>query len=78
MSPGTDWPGYRDIVARVWDHSQPTVGHDPYGKFRVDIGPHALTRGLASYETTDELYFWPGGYAEGGGASHGAVAQNGP
>ena len=56
-SPGTDWPGYRDIVARVWDHSQPTVGHDPYGKFRVDIVPHALTRGLASYETTDELYF---------------------
>ena len=57
QSPGTDWPGYRDVVARVWDHSRPTVGHDPYGKFRVDIVPHTLTRGLASYETTDELYF---------------------
>lgn len=56
-SPGTDWPGYRDIVARVWDHTQRTVGHDPFGKFRVEIRQHPLTKGLASYETTDELYF---------------------
>lgn len=56
-SPGTDWPGYREMVARVWDHTQKTVGHDKYGKFRVDVKPHALTRGLESFETTDELYF---------------------
>jgi type 1 glutamine amidotransferase len=54
----SDWPEYRRIVRRVWDH-QGGSGHDAFGRFRVDItgAAHPITRGLAAFETVDELYF---------------------
>ena len=38
---------------------QPESGHDPYGAFRVEItkADHAITEGLSSFDTVDELYF---------------------
>ncbi len=50
-----DWPEYRDLVGRVWDEKNT---HDPRGPFQVRIvdKEHPITRGLASFETDDELY----------------------
>jgi type 1 glutamine amidotransferase len=55
---GSDWPEYRTIVRRVWNHSGGS-GHDPYGPFRVDVSDvrHEITAGLESFETMDELYY---------------------
>ena len=56
----SDWPEYRTkICRRVWDHTPGKSGHDSYGGFRVEIADpqHDITRGLAPFETTDELYF---------------------
>jgi type 1 glutamine amidotransferase len=55
---GTDWPEYRKITRRVWDHHS-NSGHDPYGKFAVKIAvkDHPITKNLNDFETTDELYF---------------------
>ena len=57
--PGSDWPEYRTICRRVWDHTPGKSRHDPYGSFRVDIVDREspITQGLQSFETTDELYF---------------------
>jgi type 1 glutamine amidotransferase len=54
----SDWPEYRNIVRRVWDHSD-NSGHDPYGTLRVNVTEpkHEIVQGLTSFETTDELYF---------------------
>jgi type 1 glutamine amidotransferase len=54
----SDWPEYRRIVRRVWDHGGGS-GHDRYGTFRVDVTDvaHEITAGLTSFETTDELYY---------------------
>lgn len=54
----TDWPEYRKITRRVWDHSS-NSGHDAYGKFTVKIAVpnHPITQNLKDFETTDELYF---------------------
>lgn len=54
----SDWPEYRRIVRRIWDHNGGS-GHDAYGPFRVDIAgvAHPILRGLAPFETVDELYF---------------------
>ena len=54
----SDWPAYRRICRRVWDHSGDS-GHDPYGPFRVNItNPfHPITKGAVSFETVDELYY---------------------
>lgn len=51
-----EWPGFVDILGRVYDPKLPP--HDPYGKFHVRIvdSEHPLTRGMASFDTTDELY----------------------
>jgi type 1 glutamine amidotransferase len=53
-----DWPEYRQIVRRVWDH-QAGSGHDAFGPVTVRIAPvkHAITQGLKDFEVTDELYF---------------------
>jgi type 1 glutamine amidotransferase len=53
----SDWPEYRRIARRAWMH--PESGHDAFGNFRVEItrAEHPITRGLAPFETTDELYF---------------------
>ncbi len=54
----SDWPEYRKIVRRVWDHTGP-AGHDSFGRFRVDItsAAHPITEGMHGFETTDELYY---------------------
>ncbi|MCP3918947.1 MAG: hypothetical protein GY711_25655 [bacterium] len=52
---------FEELVGRVWMGAEPPPGraqHDPYGPFRVhptDVD-HPVTRGLAAFETTDELY----------------------
>jgi putative heme-binding domain-containing protein len=57
-TPASDWPEYRNICRRVWDHTPGTSGHDVYGRFRVDVvKDHPITAGLNSFETIDELYF---------------------
>ncbi|HVW02769.1 MAG TPA: ThuA domain-containing protein, partial [Planctomycetaceae bacterium] len=55
----SDWPEFRKICRRVWDHTSGKSGHDAYGKFTVEIEnpEHPITRGLEAFETTDELYF---------------------
>lgn len=58
----SDWPEYRRIVRRVWDHTPKngvTSGHDAFGSFQVDVAklPHPITEGLASFDVVDELYF---------------------
>jgi len=57
--PGSDWPEYRKICRRVWDHTKGKSRHDRYGPFRVDIVDRKspITRNLRSFDTTDELYF---------------------
>jgi type 1 glutamine amidotransferase len=54
----SDWPEYRNIVRRVWDHDS-TSTHDPYGEFKVEIASsdHFIISGLESFDTKDELYF---------------------
>tara|TARA_R100000935_G_scaffold10873_1_gene21761 strand:+ start:35225 stop:36811 length:1587 start_codon:yes stop_codon:yes gene_type:complete len=53
----SDWPEYRKIVPRVWDHG--VSGHDNYGEFTVNIVDtnHGITQGIKSFKTVDELYF---------------------
>lgn len=53
-----DWPEYRRLARRVWDHKGPS-GHDAYGPFRVEMTgvEHPITRGLGAFGTVDELYF---------------------
>ena len=45
----SDWPEYRNIVRRVWDHSAGSE-HDPYGTFRVNPTDvkHEIVEGLTS------------------------------
>ena len=47
---------FEKLAGRVWDPK--LRGHDPRGKFRVDIavGDHPVTRGMKAFETNDELY----------------------
>ena len=56
-TPPSDWPEYRNICRRVWDHAAGRSSHDPYGRFKVEISKdHPITAGLNSFETIDELY----------------------
>jgi len=54
----SDWPEYRKICRRVWDH-QGTSAHDAYDTFyvRKTILSHFITEGLDSFQTVDELYY---------------------
>lgn len=55
------WPEFQDrITARWWASGS---GHDNFGPFRVEnIAPdHEITRGLAAFDTQDELYIDLGG-----------------
>jgi type 1 glutamine amidotransferase len=54
----SDWPEYREIVRRVWDHHSDSA-HDAYGPFVVTSSDiqHPITDGLEPFETTDELYY---------------------
>jgi len=51
-----EWPEFRNLAGRVWDPQ--LRGHDPFGTFRVEIvdSEHPITKGIASFDTTDELY----------------------
>ncbi len=58
----SDWPEYRRIVRRVWNHhgeNETRSGHDAFGPFTVNVTgiDHAITAGLAGFSITDELYF---------------------
>ncbi|MFO0878570.1 MAG: ThuA domain-containing protein [Gemmataceae bacterium] len=59
----SDWPEYRKIVRRVWNHQKrgerPPSGHDAFGKFSVRItrAESPLTTGLKGFDVVDELYF---------------------
>lgn len=50
-----DWDEYCNLAGRVWDRKN---SHDPRGLFRVNLssGNHAVTRGMRSFDTDDELY----------------------
>ena len=51
-----NWPEYVKLIGRVWDKVRT---HDPYGSFRVNVvdKEHPITRELADFDITDELYF---------------------
>lgn len=56
-TPPSDWPEYRNICRRVWDHAAGRSSHDAYGRFTVEItADHPITQGMNSFETIDELY----------------------
>jgi len=56
-TPPSDWPEFRNICRRVWDHAGGQSSHDAYGRFTVHVtGEHPITAGLNSFETIDELY----------------------
>lgn len=54
----SDWPEYRNICRRVWDH-QSNSSHEPFGKFQVKITGEKsiITKGLKNFITEDELYY---------------------
>ena len=54
----SDWPEYRKICRRVWDHSAGSA-HDRYGEFKVDVSEvrHEITEGSSPFEIMDELYY---------------------
>jgi len=51
-----EWPEFRELAGRSYDPKLPP--HDPFGTFRVEITSvaHPITKGLQSFDTTDELY----------------------
>jgi type 1 glutamine amidotransferase len=51
-----EWPEFARLAGRVWDPK--LRGHDPHGTFKVEIVDpvHPITKGLAPFETLDELY----------------------
>lgn len=63
MASASDWPEYRKMVRRVWNHQPrgktPRSGHDAFGRFTVRITKSVspLTEGLKPFEIEDELYF---------------------
>jgi len=54
-----EWPEFQKIIGRVWHGAGPgKPQHDARGPFTVRIvdKAHPVTRGLADFETDDELY----------------------
>jgi uncharacterized protein len=56
-----EWPEFEKIAGRVWFGANPGPGkrqHDPFGTFRVEFPnpTDPLVKGLAPFETQDELY----------------------
>ena len=51
-----EWSGFVNVSGRVWDPQK--RGHDPYGEFLVRIlqTGHPVTKDIADFTTTDELY----------------------
>jgi putative heme-binding domain-containing protein len=58
MAAASDWPEYRQIARRVWNH-QGQSGHDALGPFHVNVAQieHPLIKGLRDFDVVDELYF---------------------
>jgi len=54
----SDWPEYRNICRRVWDHDAGS-GHDKYGEFTVTPTEvsHPIIADITAFTTTDELYY---------------------
>lgn len=54
----SDWPEFRKIVPRVWNHHR-TSGHDDYGDFEVRPiqSAHPIVAGIEPFTIRDELYF---------------------
>lgn len=62
MAAESDWPEYRRIVRRVWNHQgegERLSGHDAFGPFRVEIASaeNPIVTGLSAFDVVDELYF---------------------
>lgn len=62
MAGESDWPEYRKIVRRVWNHAgtgEAKSGHDAFG--RIQVSPtklaHEITSGIGPFEIEDELYY---------------------
>lgn len=57
----SDWPWYRTLVRRVWEHraiAPGTSSHDRYRSFEVRAkGDHPLVAGLPTCTIEDELYW---------------------
>lgn len=60
----SDWPWYRTLVRRVWEHRDISPGrsaHDHYGTFEVRVDTkhrqHSLVACLRNFEVEDELYW---------------------
>jgi uncharacterized protein len=54
-----EWPEFSKIAGRAWAGPGPGVRqHDPFGTFRVELvqPAHAIVRGMADFDTQDELY----------------------
>lgn len=51
-----EWPEFIKLAGRVWDPN--LRGHDPHGKFTVNIinDKHTAMNGMTDFETVDELY----------------------
>ncbi len=56
----SDWPEYRRLVRRVWDHTTGPAGtstHDDFRQFAArPLGDHVIIDGLAPFALDDELY----------------------
>ena len=58
----SDWPEYRKIVRRVWNHNgkgDAQSSHDGYGPITVRVTSikHPITEGMTDFQSTDELYY---------------------
>lgn len=55
----SEWPEFQNLVGRVWHGAGPgKTQHDARGPFTIRLvdKEHSITRGLADFETDDELY----------------------
>ncbi len=62
MAGESDWPEYRKIVRRVWNHNgegDAKSGHDAFGPYSVAVTslPHEISAGLKNFGIVDELYY---------------------
>lgn len=62
----SDWPEYRKIVRRVWDHhghGGAKSAHDAFGQFTVNptAVSHPISAGLKAFDVADELYYHQAG-----------------
>jgi uncharacterized protein len=56
-----EWPEFANLAGRAWFGPNPGPGkrqHDPHGAFRVEVvqPEHPVARGMADFDTQDELY----------------------